>query len=186
VSHVKGSAIASRLRFVREHYGEAGIERLFEQLSPDDRTVVRGHILPTEWISYDLFVAINTAADRLFGKGDLQLCVEMGRYGAKTNLPTIYRLFYRFGTPMFVFRKAAQIWNVHYDSGQIIPVEDERGRIKLSIQNFARPHRAHCLSVLGWAAGSIELAGSTVTLANESACRTQGAPACDLVLQFKD
>ena len=44
----------------------------------------------------------------------------------------------------------------------------------LIIQDVASPHRAHCLSVLGWAAKSIELSGSKVTLAEETRCRTCG------------
>jgi hypothetical protein len=184
VSHAKGSAIASRIRYVREHFGEEGYRKLVEQLSPEDRARVGARILQHEWVPFDLFINTNVAIDRIFGKGDLHLCYEMGRYSAETNLPTLYRLFYRLGTPMFIFRKAAQIWNVHYDSGQIRPVDEGGGRIRIFMESVARPHRAHCLSVLGWAAKSIELSGGTVTEAKEHACRTDGAVACELALQF--
>lgn len=186
MSHVKGSAITSRIRYVREHFGEEGYRTLLERLSAADVALIRARILPHEWVSFELFVNTNVTIDRVFGKGDLQMCFEMGRYSAETNLPTLYRLFYRLGTPMFIFRKAAQIWNVHYDTGSIRPVADGSGGIRIFMDNVARPHRAHCLSVLGWAAKSIELSGGKVTEAQERACRTQGATSCELVLHYND
>lgn len=186
MSHVKGSAITSRVRFVQERYGEAGLRRVLDALPIASRARLEKRILPHEWIAFDTFVDINTVTDKLFGAGDLQLCIEMGRFGARVNLPTIYRLFYRFGTPLYIFRKAAHVWSVHYDSGRIRASEEGHGHIRIAIEQFDRPHRAHCLSVLGWAAGSIELSGGTVSSAEETACRTRGADACELALHYQD
>jgi hypothetical protein len=175
------------VRFVQERFGDAGLQHVLDMLPAESRQLIRGRkILPHEWIGYDVFVDFNVATDKLFGKGDLQLCVEMGRFSARVNLPTLYRLFYRFGSPVYIFRKAAQVWSVHYDSGRIRVTDEGQGRVKLHIEQFDKPHRAHCLSVLGWAAGSIELSGGTLTLADETACRTKGADACELTLHYRD
>jgi hypothetical protein len=185
VASVKGSAITSRIRYVRDHHGEEGYRLLMDALPREGRDLIRQRILPHAWVPYELFIQVNIEADRLFGRGDLGLCYEMGRFSAELNLPTLYRLFYRLGTPMFIFRKASQLWNVHYDSGRMTAYEDGPGVVRLCMEEFETPHRAHCLSVLGWAAKSIELSGATVIEAEEKRCRVHADPACELLLRWQ-
>src|SRR6185503_1738635 len=182
--NVKGAAIAARLRFVRERYGEAGVQRLLAALPPGYRDMIEARVLPQAWVPYDLFIEVLVQADQQFGHGDLALCFEMGQYAAEVNLPTIYRVFYRFGSPAFVLSKAARLWSVHYDSGALVPHDEGNGVFRICIERFEQPHRAHCLSVLGWAVKSIELSGGRVQRAEEARCRTRGDAACDLALTW--
>jgi hypothetical protein len=184
MSDVKGSAIAARVRFVRERFGDEGYARLVASVDDASRARLAGRILAHEWVPFALFRGLNVEADRLFGKGDLQLCYEMGRYSAEVNLPSLYRLFYRLRTPMFIFRKAARLWDVHYTSGKLTPIEERAGAIRLEIEGFAEPHRAHCMSVLGWAARSGELSGGRLRQAEETRCRTRGDAVCVLTLDW--
>src|SRR5262249_29153922 len=125
--NVKGAAIAARLRFVRERYGDAGFKRLIAALAPGDQDLLEARVLPQAWVPYELFIEVNVHADQQFGRGDLALCYEMGQYAAEVNLPSIYRLFYRFGSPAFVLSKAARLWSVHYDSGALGAHDDGDG-----------------------------------------------------------
>jgi hypothetical protein len=183
--HVKGSAISARIRYIREKHGEDGLRAVLESLSPEDRAALEGRVLASAWVSYDLFVKLNVAADRKFGRGDYRVCYEMGKYSAEVNLPSIYKLFFRFGSPLFIFRKAARVWDVHYDSGRLVPMQDGPAAVRLRVEEFAQPHRAHCMSVLGWAVKSIELSGSTVTYAEEESCRLRGGTHCEFTLRWQ-
>lgn len=184
MAQVKGSAVTSRVRYVRERFGETAYRRLRDSLSPEHREILDGRVLPHAWVPYELFIAFNVEADRMFGKGDLALCFEMAKYGAEVNLPTLYRIFYRLNTPQFIFRKAARLWEVHYDSGKLIPVDETEHSIGIRIEDFAEPHRAHCLSVLGWAVRSTELSGAMVKDYAEDRCRTRGDVACEMRLSW--
>ncbi len=185
LARVKGSAILARLHYVETKHGPDALAAIEDTLSAEHRQLLRGGLLAHEWAPFDLFVEINVEIDRRHGKGDLALCVEMGRYGAGANLPTLYKIFYRLGTPMFIFHKAARLWEVHYDSGRLVPVPEGKGAARLRILDFERPHRAHCLSVLGWATKSLELSGSRVVRAEEERCRTRGDGGCELALQWE-
>lgn len=185
MAQVKGSAITSRVRYVRDRFGEQALRQVKAALPAQHRTALDGKVLPHAWVPYELFVILNVEVDRLFGKGDLGLCREMGRYSAEVNLPTLYRIFYKLGTPMFIFSKAARLWQVHYDSGSMTPVEDGPGCVRLRIEGFEEPHRAHCLSVLGWAEQSVEISGAQVYDAGEEKCRTRGDDLCELVLRWR-
>ncbi len=186
---VKGSAVTARIRWVRELYGEEGVRRLKDALEPELRRALEGKILPHEWTSMELLIAMSVELDRIYGKGDLELCREMGRYASRANLPTLYRIFYVFGSPAFIVKRAARVWDVHYSSGQLLvdtgKESDGIEYARLRIVGFQTPHRAHCLSVLGWCEQSVELSGGKIVSAEETKCRTRGADVCELLARWR-
>lgn len=186
--NIKGSAITARVRFVRDHYGEPGVKRLKEALSAATRKRLDDKVMPHDWVPLEMFVEICTEIDRLYGRGDLALCRELGRFAAKVNLPTLYRIFYALGSPRFIVSRAVRVWEVHYDSGRIDAAFVEKPPLEeatLTLRDFATPNKVHCLSVLGWAERSVELSGGEVSSATETTCRTQGADACRFVVTYR-
>jgi hypothetical protein len=117
VANVKGSALASRVLWVQLEHGEAGYQRLLNAASADLRQSVEIGINKAKWYPFAQFVELNLLIDRSFGKGDLGLIRELGRYGADANLKTIYRLFYKVGTVHWILGRAVRLWSAHYDSG---------------------------------------------------------------------
>ena len=186
---VKGSAITARLRWVREHHGEDAVKQLRAALAPDDRKVIEGRILPHEWVAFDVFVAVSLALDRIHGKGDLALCRELGRYAAQVNLPTLYRIFYMLGSPAFIVKRAARVWDVHYSSGRLdvdtTKEPDGWESARLRLVGFQTPHAAHCASVLGWCEESVRMSGGTQVTAEETRCRTRGDSLCEIVARWR-
>ena len=91
-ANIKGSAITARVRYVRELYGEPGVRRVKEALSPEYRKRLEEKVMPHDWVPMEMFIELCTEIDRMYGRGDLALCRELGRYAAKVNLPTLYRM----------------------------------------------------------------------------------------------
>jgi len=177
-SNVKGSAIHARLEFVREIADEAALEAVLGRMSRAHRERIADGVLPTAWVPFDLFTELNVAIDAQLGNGDSKLIREMGRYAARANLPTIYRIFLRMGSVHFVLGKASRLWQVHYDSGEMAHEQLGEDAGRLTVRGFTTPHRAHCLSVLGWVEGAIELTGKTPVEAREERCRCHGQDEC--------
>ncbi len=187
-ANIKGSAVTARVRYVRELYGEPGVRRIKEALSPASRKRIEDKVMPHDWVPMELFIELCTEIDRLYGRGDLALCRELGRYAAKVNLPTLYRIFYALGSPRFIISRAIRVWEVHYDSGRLDATFEERPPLEqatLTLRDFGAPHKAHCLSVLGWAERSVELSGGEVSSAVETTCRTAGSDACRFVVAYR-
>jgi hypothetical protein len=187
-SQVKGSAITARIKYVRDLHGEPGVRHVKETLAPEHRKVLDGRVLPHAWVPFDLFVDLCTTIDRLYGKGDLSLVKEIGRFAARANLPTLYRIFYVLGSPEFILGRAPRLWDVHYDSGRLetsFAIKDGRRVAALKIIDFATPHRVHCLSVAGWAEQSVELSGGKSVELTETGCRASGGSKCELVVSWK-
>ena len=174
------------MRFVRERFGDDGCREVVAELPPEDQAILTAGVLPHEWVRFALWVRLMTAIDHRFGKGDLAMCREMGRFSARVNLPTLYRIFYQLGSTRYIMRRAARLWDVHYDSGRLVVDEGGPGLVTLRIEGFDTPHRAHCLSVLGWGEQSVEMSGGANPVGDELACRTQGALVCELRLRWEE
>jgi hypothetical protein len=179
VANVKGSALASRVTWVRLNHGQDGIDRVCAQVSPALAEVVRAGPAVARWYPVAMLVELAETLDRLFGAGDGALIHALGRYGAEANLTTIYRLFYRVGTVRWVMARAARLWHLHYDGGRL-EVRESPESIDLDIVDFPEPSCTHCHSVRGWAERSIELSGGEQVETTMAACRKRGDAVCTI------
>ncbi len=182
--HVRASAILARLRWIEEHHGREAKRAVLVTLSPTHATAILAATSPSLWVPFDAFIALCVAIDRAYGSGDLALCRVLGRYAAHVNLTTIYRIFYKLGSFRYIISKATAVWSTHYDSG-IASTHDIPNGAAFVVEQFAMPHRAHCLSVLGWMEESAVISGVKVLAARESRCRLRGDTACEFQVEYK-
>src|SRR5262245_14331745 len=103
---MKGSAFTARFAYLRKHHA-ARWGALVEAFDPPTAALARGPCLKGSWYPFACFVDLNVKADRILGKGDLALARTMGRDAAIVNLPTLYRLFYKVGSPEYIFSRVA-------------------------------------------------------------------------------
>ncbi len=185
MANVKGSALASRVTWVRLNHGQDGIERLCEAVSPGLAGAIRDGVAVATWYPFVEFVELSTAIDLLFGQGDGALIKVLGRVGAEANMTTIYRLFYKVGTVKWVMARAARLWHLHYDAGQLSLRELASGEIELTIEGFPTPSCVHCQSVQGWAERSCELSGGQDVHTETHSCRLEGSDACRLRARWR-
>lgn len=179
---MKGSAITSRLRYLDEH-APSRREDIFASLAVEHRAILKAGVLKNAWVPYSLFIELNVRLDEELGTGDLQLCRTMGAYGARVNLPTIYRLFYKVGSFGFILKRAARIWDIHYSSGKLF-VESGSDWAKLRIEGFELPHDALWLSVQGWAEASAELSGVVPKESMIITSPTEPGEACEIRIRW--
>ncbi len=188
MANVRGSVITARLKWVHDRFGEPGARQLKYALSPENRAHLEARVQPHEWAPLSLYLEVTTEIDRLWGKGDLGLARELGRASADFSMPTILKMFLRFGSPSYTVGKGAKLWSHHYDSGTLETREmrdDEGDGCEITLRDFAQPHRAHCLTVLGWAERTVELSGGRVIWARELACRVNGDPYCRFAARWR-
>lgn len=185
MANVKGSALSSRVLWVQLGHGNAGMERLRAEVSPDLLHTLAEGVNKAKWYPFEQFIELNEVIDRVFGKGDLGLIHALGRYGADANLTTIYRLFFKVGTTHWILGRAVRLWSAHYDSGYLEVLTRGPKTAVLRIRGFATPHRVHCMAVQGWAERSIELSGGLNVTTEEPLCRTRGDEYCQLEAKWE-
>ena len=181
---VKGSVLKSRTLFASAR-GPESLKQYLAALSPETRKHAENGFLVSSWYPMEMFTEMNTVADRVFGHGDLALCLELGRYGCDATLNSLYRMFIRLGSVSYIIKRAAQAWKTHYDGGELVVVEETDHSVTLEIRSVDTPHPSLCLAVRGWIARAGELSGARNVQSHEEKCVLHGAPACSIHLTWQ-
>ena len=185
LTNIKGSALSSRILWVKLNQGDSGLTRLRPMVSPALASVLEHGAVMATWYPLSMFIELNVAIDKAFGKGDQALIKKLGRHGADANLTTIYRLFFKVGTVKWIMARAARLWGMHYDSGRMQVQQFPGKEVELQIVDYAAPHRVHCLAVQGWVERSIELSGAKEVVVDELECRAKGDEFCRLRITWR-
>jgi hypothetical protein len=176
--NVRGSAVSARIQWVKER-GVADYARLLNELSPDTRREIERGLNARSWVPFSLFVEVVEVIDRVFGAGDLALCVPLGRYACDVNLRALYRFLFKVGNVHFIIRRAASAWRIHYDEGELRVVEEGPSHVIVRILDWPEPHRAHCLSVKGWVIEAGHISGTEMKTSQDK-CRVLGDDVCEM------
>ena len=136
-------------------------------------------LLIGKWYLFDTYVNMLKIIDRLYGKGDMGLTREMGKFSAEHGLKRIYRFFYKVGSPNFIISRAVKIWGSYYDAGRLEIVKNKKGDLVLQIHDWPEPNRHHCKRVEGWIERSIEMSGGKNVKIREPKCRCKGYKFCE-------
>jgi hypothetical protein len=178
VTQVKGTAVVSTLRFIRERFGPEGVELVRADLDPALQASLPPEPLGSAWYPFPLLVALGRAAARRFGGGLADFHRDLGRASADHGLNTIYRLLFRLGSPHFAVSHATRVWTAHYDSGRMRAVVIEPGHAVLELAGFGEPVPELCERLLGWMSRAVELAGGRDLRIVHGQCVLRGDPTC--------
>jgi hypothetical protein len=184
---VQAATVRLREAFVEERFGVDARQRFREQASAALRELLTTKADPRGgWVDFALFVEATVLADRLFGKGDLALAWEIGRFASSHTVGVWKRLVMRHVRPATLLGLVAGVWSHHYEGGRLMSRASGPTGLYLQIIDFPAPHRAHCLSIGGWMQGSLEMGPRRNIQVAELGCRALGGPACDFQLSWED
>ena len=177
---VKGTAISGRLRYAQRRGGDDAVRAVVAAISDAEtrEQLADGRALKSAWYPFETLVETTVAIDRLFGKGDLGILIDVGGDVAEADLNSVYKLFIAVATPQYLIDKAASLWRNYYDTGELVVAAREPQRALIELRNFDTPHRAHCLSVLGWMIRSLQLCGCKDVVGHHETCRAIGHGQC--------
>jgi hypothetical protein len=110
---VKGSTLASKLAFAREHGGAAAEAALRERFAAELP------FLDSVWYPYDLYIRLLRALVEVVLRGDVERLLEVGRHSAEVALGRTYRAFVRDDFVTFL-AKLAELHRMFYSHGSIV------------------------------------------------------------------
>lgn len=174
--HVKGSMILGRMAYVQTHYASRWQDYL-AALRPHTRDAVVEGILKSSWYPFDLFLDASGTAERLFGTGDYSLVRKMAAHSARVNMPTVYKVFLRLGSPQFMMKQVAQIWRSQYDSG-IATSTPGKGSGAVDVREFGQPDPLHCHGITGFMEECLRIVGMKSATVVHARCRCEGEALC--------
>ena len=186
-ARVQVATVRLRDVFVETRFGVEAHQRYRSSLSPQLRELLTSAEEPKGgWVDFELFVEATVLADRLFGKGDMSLAWEIGRFASRHGAGIWKRLLMRHVTPQTVVGMAAGLWSHHYDGGRMVSRAFGSHGLHVEIIDWPAPHRAHCSSIAGWMDGSLEMGPRKNTLVRELSCRALGARTCEFQLTWEE
>ena len=177
MQQVKGTVLKSRLAFVAEHFGPAGVERVLASLEPADRKAL-ALVLPIQWYPFDLGKRLDDAIVRELGEGEPAVFEQLGAASAERNLATFHRAFLTPGDPHAFLSKAPAIYALYYETGRR---EYRQTGVKEGVlttyeaETFSAPD---CLTVVGWYRKALGMCGATQVQVVEEECRATGGEVC--------
>lgn len=183
--NTKAVHLKSYLEFLHERVGENGAERVLAALTPEDREVLARPSLSNEWLDCDLWWRLLTTADRVLGRGDLQLVREIGAFDAKRNLNGVYRVFLSFLRPEFIMSRASLIWKQYYDTGRIEVVRVGKQDAEFRLLEFPGLPLHHEVELIGWMEEALRMTGRSRTqLEHPGPCLARGDAYCQFLARW--
>jgi uncharacterized protein (TIGR02265 family) len=180
--NVKGGGIQSRLEFVRERSGEPGLQRVLARLSESDRKAC-AHVLTGMWYPFELNERVDEAVAAEVGIGE-QVFLLMGEKSAAHNLGAVHRAFIDEHDPHGLLRRAAQIYQMYYDTGRRTYEKLGEKKAMLTTRESATFSKHDCLTVVGWHRKAIEMCGGSNVRVTETKCRARGADVCEYICEW--
>jgi Protein of unknown function (DUF2378) len=178
MTNVKGTAVVAALRFLRERFGEEGLAGVLSDLDPRDLTALEGGGLVSAWYPVSLLLHLMRAAEARFGAQLTQFYRHMGRASADYGLTTVYRIFFKVGSPQFIISRASRVFGSYYSQGQIRTVDSGTGHATVELVDFPDGAPEFCERILGWMERTMELAGAKNLRSAHSLCVHRGDEVC--------
>lgn len=177
MQQVKGAVLKSRLAFVEEVAGTAGVQRVVTSLSPEDQKALR-LVLSAVWYPFELGKRLDDAIVRVLGGGRAEYFERLGEASADKNLGTMHRGFLVQDNPHAFLEKANAIYRTYYETGrrEYAKTGDRSGVLTTyDAETFSAPD---CLTVIGWHRRALEMCGARNVRITEDECRARGGEVC--------
>lgn len=177
-TQVKGTALHSTVRFIQEKYGPEGLEKATSALPEAERTAIRNGVLVSSWYPFKTLIGLMRGAQAVDGGKTADLFQQMGRASADFSLNTVYKIFFRVGSPQFIISRAAVVYTSYYSVGELKVPVSEKGRAAAELHGFPEATPEFCSRLLGWMQRTLELTGAENVVTTHTKCVTRGDSTC--------
>ncbi len=183
--NIRGISLISSVKYITSNYGEGGFSRVIDSLEQEDKDVMRSKLNAMNWYPVKTYSAFLAAADRIFGKGDYAMCIDIGRYSAEDTFSGLYKVFLEMGNPHFVIRRGHIAWRTIVDTGELEVEQVGDKFAKVKITGFEGPTKPFCMKITGYFGKVLEMSGAKNVKIQETSCATENCPACEYQMEWE-
>jgi hypothetical protein len=175
---VKGNLMAKRAWYVREFFGGAAFDAVVAKLDGEAREYMLNPPLTMSWCSFGAMMDIDRAILDGPMKGDFAKMKHFGGEIAKHDLPTLYKVLFKVGSPAFVMRRMNIAAIQYIKDTSITPETPTDKSAKLTLGKRPWPLYFCTYGAPGWYSIAAELSGGKNVTVTHTACRHKGADTC--------
>jgi hypothetical protein len=181
--HIKGTAIRSRLEFVKAGAGPAGLESTLAALPAEDRHILEV-ALPTSWIPIEVVDRLDLEIARQ--SGGIDVAREYGAFSARRNLSRVYKLFIdqAQGDPLSLLEGLASLHSSFYDKGGMRVEDPQTGCCRVQLDFVGAAARFRCQVSRGFLEEALRMLNVGGLQVREESCQVWGAHRCSLAFQW--
>jgi hypothetical protein len=183
--HVKGNLLSSRPRYVREQWGDAGYADVASRLPSPARAIFEGNILPFAWYPFPDMAEIDRAIVGGPMGGDVSQMKAFGSTIARYDLPTLYKMLFKIGTPAFFMKRINAVYSTYVRGGAIGTSSVSRNHAVLAQTKGNLPFYFCDQGIPGWFMAAIELSGGQQVRVIQSECVHTGGARCTWDAEWK-
>jgi uncharacterized protein (TIGR02265 family) len=183
MQQIKGAVLKSRLGFIEEHSGAAGLKRVVESLSPEDQRALR-MVFTSNWYPFELGRRLDDAIVAVLAGGKPEFFERLGEASATKNLSTLHSGYLTKDNPQAFLAKAPAIYGMYYETGrrEYRQTGDRSAVITThDAETFSGPD---CLTVIGWYRKGLEMCRAHSVKIVEEECRARGGQVCRYVMSW--
>ena len=177
MQQIKGSVIKSRLAFVEEHSGKAGVQKVLAALPDADRKTLAS-VITVKWYPLELGTRLDDAIVRVLGGGKPEFFERLGAASADKNLATVHKAIVTAGDPHAFLSRTPAIYSMYYEKGRRDYQKTGDKSAVLTTHDAEVFSIPDCLTIVGWHRRALEMCGATGVKVVEEECRATGGDVC--------
>jgi hypothetical protein len=177
LANTKGINFVNVKAFCDERFGHGAWARVLHAMCADDRAAL-ALVAPEGWHDLALYARLIRTLDATLGRGDLGLIQPLGRYQADRDLSGVFRLVFRFASPIRAVEEASRYWDAMHDSGVWHLRRESDSVVSGVLEGWGVVDRALCLELGGYMPRVIELSGGNDARMIHPKCRANGEASC--------
>jgi len=190
-TNIIGRGVSGLLKYAKIKGGEEGLKKVLDSLSKEDRAIFDKKISASEWYPFSTYVNLLIIIDKVFGKGDLSVCKDIGLWSAERDLAAVFNLYTKgiFKNPSTLKTAPHVMWTNYYSKGDMvfseIPTSVDISEVKANarVVDFPDAAKSNCRLLEGWIESVIqnivEDAGKVTT--TEIKCRVNRDEYCEFL-----
>lgn len=185
VPSIRGQNIIHAKEYLIDRFGPGSIARIMEVLDEEDRAVIGRKTIPVAWEPEKSYISLLAKADQLYGRGDFNICLDIGYYTAQKAVPKFFKIFIRLGDPLFVIKRASIFWSQVHNHGKLEVIETGKNIAMARLSGYLTPSKVNCFGTKGYIYAVFELSGAKNIVVTEKRCVNEGASYCEIEVRWE-
>lgn len=186
-NQIKGNLLGRRAWYIRDRWGDAALASVAATVPESARKyLVDATPLTFAWYPFGVMMDIDRAIVDGPMAGELGRMREFGSAIAKHDLPLLYKVLFKVGSPSFIIKRLNIVAKQYIRESTISSaiVADGHARVTQGGRRF--PMYFCTYGVSGWFHAALELSGAHKPTVEHTGCLHRGDGGCSWELRWQD
>jgi hypothetical protein len=184
-NQIKGNLLGRRAWYVRDRWGDEALAKVAAAVPEAARKFLVDAPLTFAWYPFGVMMDIDRAIVEGPMRGELVQMTEFGSAIAKHDLPLLYKVLFKVGSPAFVVKRLNIAAKTYIRESTITPEIVGDGHARVTHGGRRLPMYFCTYGVSGWFHAALELSGAKSPTVEHATCEHRGDADCTWTLRWR-